>query len=227
MKKIFIILMLISSFYLNAMPSNDNPSNKISIPNNWEEILLQDLQNNPTSINQNSNNLEKITSSLSNIPDKISILADKVNKTFNFVADHIDTLLTKRGAIKTLLILGPLFTLYCHFFSAEPVMELIKKIVSSSSYGASKIASYAAEGFNENQKDINTAISKISDEYGMLEGRQNVMTEIGKLNGLFQSIWDYPFSTMALISSKGINMAATLGVPFASGVLFNKFMKIK
>ncbi len=220
----FLILTLFSCLFLNLIPASYNSSNHnsiddIFIPNDLSQISLKDLQY------QNSNNVQAVLSTMSVVPEKLLKLSEKVNSAFNFIANRIDTILTKKGVIKTLIILGPLFTLYCYFFSPEPVMALINKIISSAAYGASKIASYTVDGFTENQADIDIAINKISDEYGMIEGRRIVMTEIGQMHGLFQSIWEYPFSTIALLANKGTNMVLGNGVPFIAALLANNLWK--
>ena len=224
MKKMFLVLSLFSCLFLNLIPASYNSSNHnsiddIFIPNNSSQISLKDLQY------QNSNNVQAVLSTMSVVPGKLLELSEKVNTAFNFIANRIDTILTKNGAIKTLIILGPLFTLYCYFFSPEPVMALINKIISSAAYGASKIASYAVDGFTENQADIDIAINKLSDEYGMIEGRRIVMTEIGQMQSVYQAMWEYPFSTVALLTKKGMNMALSNGVPFIAAFIVNNWCK--
>lgn len=162
---------------------------------------------------------------LSDFSKKISNVPEKISATFNWVAECIDTILTKKGAIKTLLILGPLFTAYCYFFPPAPVQSLIKYIVGSAAQGASEIANSVAESINNNDGNVTQALGKITKQLGELQGVYNANQEIGHTSGFWQGMWESPFSTIGMVIGNGIEKGISLGIPFVLGLWMQKYIK--
>ena len=55
----------------------------------------------------------------------------KISAILNFVNEHIDYMLTTKGAVKTIIILSPFFMVYCYYFKSDPIQALINKIIQS------------------------------------------------------------------------------------------------
>ena len=223
MKKMFLALSLFSCLFLNLISSGNDLSNHnlddIFIPNDLSKIPLKDFQY------QDSSTSQKLLSTMSAIPKELLKVAENVNQAFNFAANRIDTILTKKGAVKTIIMLTPLFLLYCYFFPPEPIKNLISYIVGSASQGGSEIVLSTVRGIRDNDGDLKLALKEITREFGELQGLYNVNYEIGQTAGLWQGLWDAPVSTITLLTTKLINMSITAGVPCVAAIFANNWWK--
>ncbi|MBD3232048.1 hypothetical protein GF322_05335, partial [Candidatus Dependentiae bacterium] len=217
MKRSFIFFSLIYFFSsnLNSAVSalSNTDMNNILIPENLSKVSLNDCQN------SKSSNFQNITSAISLTSEKLFELSQKVNTAFNFIADRIDTILTKKGAIKTLIMFTPIFILYCYFFPPEPVKNLISHIVGSTSQGASEILSSTVEGLRNNDSELKDALKELTREVGELQGIYNINYQIGETAGLWQGLWKAPISTLTLLTNKIVNMAISNGIPAIAFIL--------
>jgi len=53
----------------------------------------------------------------------------KAYKIFTIINENIDSILTTKGAIKTLMFFSPFLGFYCYYFGSDPIQILINKIV--------------------------------------------------------------------------------------------------
>ena len=219
MKKIFLVILTFFCLFLNLISLNSNSPDIVQLPD-----MLQSATSKKGYFQEQSK-FQRLASTLSEVPEKLLKASEKINIAFNCVSDRIDMILTKKGAIKTLIILGPLFVAYCYFFPPDPVKALINRIVSSAAQGASEIVISTVKGIRNNDNDVKLALKEITRELGEFQGIYNVNYEIGQTGGLWQGLWDSPFSTIGLLTSKGIQMAMITGVPFISGILANNWLK--
>ncbi len=153
-KQIFLFLFLISFLNLTtttskAMLDSSEEKQTEEIDADVVEKLTEQLSKLGEVIQQDDSIAQSQLSRKQKVYNKLVFVASKVKNTFNWVVDHIDGILSKKGVIKTLLILGPLFTLYCVFFPPEPVKFLIAKIFSWSTQGAVEIGTSAGKGMVE------------------------------------------------------------------------------
>lgn len=223
MKKLFFVSMF---FWLSCLLLNPVSAKKHDSKN--PETLLSenliDLKSNNYLEIQDSSTFQNFLSTLSVAPEALFKTADKVSITFDWVAKRIDTILTKQGAIKTLLILGPLFTLYCYFFSPELVKALISYIVSSATNGASEIADSAVSGINESG-DVMPILNEVTQKLGEIQGNYDISYKIGQTSGLWNSMWNSPLSTITYLMGRGIEHGVGAGIPFGLGLLAQKWIK--
>ena len=223
MKKMFLVLSLFSCLFLNLNSAGYDLSNNnldhILIPNDSSKISLKDFQY------QDSNTSQKLLSTMSAIPKELLKVAENVNPAVNAIANNIDVMLTKKGAIKTLVILTPMFMLYCYFFPPDLVKNLINYIIGSTSQSASEIVISTMQGIRNNDNDIKLALKEVTREFGELQGVYNVNYEIGQTSGLWQGLWDSPVSTITLLTTKLINMSITAGVPCVAAIFANNWWK--
>ena len=223
MKKLFFVSMFfwLSCLLLNPVfsntPDTENPETLLS------ENLMDLKSNNYLEI-QNPSTFQNFISTLSIAPEALLKTADKVSATFDWVAKRIDSILTKQGAIKTLLILGPLFTIYCFFFSPEPVKALISYIVSSATNGASEIASSTVDGINESG-DVMPILNEVTQKLGEIQGNYDISYKIGQTSGLWNSMWNSPLSTITYLMGRGIEHGVGVGIPFIAGLGMQKWIK--
>jgi hypothetical protein len=211
MKKI-IFLLLISSLLLNPIAAmSADKLNQVS-------KSAQELKDKCAE----QTKLQKFVSGLS---ATTAAVPAKVKATFNWVADHIDTILTKKGAIKTLLILGPLFSVYCYFFPPAPVKALISYIVGSSTNGATEIAKQAVEALKNNKEDIKSLAIDVMQEVGSAQATIKINQEIGEMKAFGASMQREPIYTTLLGFYKAIDAGIRIGVPFILGILVQNRLK--
>ena len=213
MKKVFILIFSIILFTSNFAASNYNMQNDLT--SEYQEIdnilsLYNEKQNNQTIEIKSKTKLQVLLTKISNSPTKI-------NAAFDWVTNHLNTILTKKGAIKTLLILGPLFSIYCYFFPPEPVKYLIKKIVKSSVTGGSEILITAVNEFKENKSGVAEAITELTKINGELQGIYNINKEIGETSGFFSGFGHSFWPTTGTLVGKAISYGITVGIPFLIG----------
>ena len=223
MKKMFLALSLFSCLFLNLISSGNDLSNNnldhILIPKDLSKIPLKDFQY------QDSSTSQKLLSTMSAIPKELFKVAENVNHAVNAIANNIDIMLSKKGAIKTLVILTPMFMLYCYFFPPDLVKNLINYIIGSASQGGSEIVLSTVRGIRDNDGDLKLALKEITRELGELQGLYNVNYEIGQTAGLWQGLWDSPVSTITLLTTKLINISITAGVPCIAAIFANNWWK--
>jgi hypothetical protein len=53
----------------------------------------------------------------------------RIKATYNAINENIDYILTARGAVKTIVVLSPFLMLYCRYFDADPIQDLINYII--------------------------------------------------------------------------------------------------
>ncbi len=218
MKKI-IFLVLFSSLLLNpvaAMSESDQPAVDL------EKIskAAQDLKNK----SEQQTKLQKVVSKLSSIS---AAAPAKVKATFNWVADHIDTILTKKGAIKTLLILGPLFSIYCCIFPPAPVQALIRYIIGPSVTGGAGIATETLRVYKDNKEGIKPVVVDLPQEVGEVQATIKINQEIGELKALMNSLFSSNGGwTIGLGLYNVLNRLITAGAPFALGLFMQEAVKI-
>lgn len=147
---------------------------------------------------------------------------EKVKNSFNWVADNLDTILTKKGAIKALLILGPLFATYCYFFPPEPVKFLIRKIVGSSVSGGSEVFIEVVNALEENKDGLYDAVSKATQMTGEFQGAYEAAKEIGKSKGYFYEINSSWYDSLSMLVINTITKAIDTGIPFVLGAYTTK-----
>lgn len=169
MKKIFLIFALTGMFAnsLNSMTAekantSENIDTKIS---DQLTALNAQMEKIETLISQSG--VSKNSSQIKKTDSRISHIKEKVKNLFNFVSANIEKILTTKGAITTLLIIGQLFTAYCIFFTPEPVKALIAKITSWSTKGAVDVGASMGEGIIE----------------GATEGIKDNWWEVAKIGG--------------------------------------------
>lgn len=161
MKKLFFLFLLSISFLNLATTASksmtqDDAAEKISEEKSTDQIdtvavekLTKQFKELGKVIQKESLPTKTELTKVQTIYNKLATIAPKIKATFNYVSNNIDAILTKKGLIKTFLILGPLFTLYCAFFPPEPVKALIAIIFSYSSKGAVNIGTSASKGMVE------------------------------------------------------------------------------
>lgn len=214
MKKVIILVFSFVLFTSNfATTGNYYLQNHLT--SEYQDIddilrLYSEKQNDQANRVKSKTKLQSLLAKISNSPTKI-------NAAFDWVASHLDTILTKKGAIKTLLILGPLFSIYCYFFPPEPVKYLIKKIVKSSVTGGSEILITAVNEFEENKEGVAEAITKLTRISGELQGIYNINKEIGETSGLRSGFIHSFGDASLLLLQKIVTYGITAGIPFLLG----------
>lgn len=206
MKKIlsFFLISCFSLFQLFGMSSENNLATSAQV-----------LKEKVKELNEDQTKFQKFASGVSTVSANVQ---SKVKSTFNWVADRIDTILTKKGAIKTLLILGPLFATYCYFFPPEPVQKLIKYIVGSSTQGATEIAKTAVEALKNNKEDIKSLAIEVMQEVGSAQATIKINQEIGEMQAFWGSIFSNNFGwTFLLGVCKAVEKGIVVGIPFVLG----------
>ncbi len=203
MKNTYILIFSLILFTSIAAEGNPIDSDQISQIENTKKNNSQDA-------NKDKTKLQKILSTISSTPAKI-------NSALDWVAKHLDTILTKKGAIKTLLILGPLFTAYCYFFPPEPVKYLIRKIIGSSVSGGSEILVEIVHELEANKDGVYDALTKATKMSGELQGIYEANKEIGRTSGYFDGINNSWWSTVGMLLVNGATNLIVFGVPFALG----------
>lgn len=214
MKKIlsFFLISCFSLFQLFGMTAKNNLEHSARVLKEKVEDFKID-----------QTKFQKFASGLSTVSANVQ---SKVKATFNWVADRIDTILTKKGAIKTLLILGPLFATYCYFFPPEPVQKLIKYIVGSSTQGATEIAKTAVEALKNNKEDIRSLVVDVMQEVGSAQSTIKINQEIGEMQAFFNSLFSLNGGwTIGLGLYKVVDAGIKLGVPFVLGLLVQNRLK--
>ena len=170
---------------------------------------------------------QKFVAKLSVASDKFSNASEKINTAFSWVADRIDTILTKKGAIKILLILGPLFATYCYFFPPAPVQALINKIVGFTTEGGTNVAQATLEGLRNNKEDIKALVTDIMQEVGDIQATVKINQEIGEMQAFFNSMYKHFGWTSLLGVCKAVEKGIVAGIPFALGILFQSRYGLK
>ena len=225
MKKNILIISLFSYFFFNPVVANNNSLNQDSVnyimiaDGDLPESVLKDLQA------QNSSTWQKLFTTMSVAPKELLKIAENVNQAVNAIANNIDVMLTKKGAIKTLVVSTPIFMLYCYFFPPHLVKNLINYIIGSTSQSASEIVISTMQGIRDNDNDIKLALKEVTREFGELQGIYNINYEIGETAGLWQGLWDSPVSTITLLTTRFVNMAMSSGVPFMAALVANNYLK--
>ena len=69
---------------------------------------------------------------LSKTDNRVTRVKCMLISTYHVVNNCIDYVLTVKGATKTLILLTPFFYLYCQYFDASPINDLINRILRSS-----------------------------------------------------------------------------------------------
>ncbi len=162
MKKFFLILLFtgILTNSLNSMIQEKPKTTELAIDTKISDqltLLSTQMKKLETLVSQT--NEPKNSSKIEKVNSKISALKEKVKSLFNFVATNIDNMLTQKGAISTLLILGPLFTAYCVFFNPEPVKKIIAYISAWYTKGAVGVGASIGSGV------VNGAIEGVKDNW--------------------------------------------------------------
>ena len=218
MKKVIILVFSFILFTSNfATTGNDYLQNYLTSEyQDFDDILrlYGDKQNDQANIVKRKTKLQAFLYKISNSPAKI-------NAAFDWVANHLDIILTKKGAIKTLLILGPLFSIYCYFFPPEPVNYIINKITNATTSGATNIATTvvttAIDKFKENKKEVVEVLTELTQIHGELQGIYDINRELGQANGFWSGFWDSPGDVIAMKLEKAISYGITIGIPFLIG----------
>lgn len=143
----------------------------------------------------------------------LSYTKEQTAKAFEWTSKNIDTILTKKGALKTLILLGPLFASYCYFFSPDPVEFLINKIVNATSYGAVKFANTTMDALKNNKEEIKGLVVDVMKESGEIQVTIQRNQEIGKMQATFDAIYTKPLLALTLIMYKGIELGIASGIP--------------
>ena len=208
MKKMFLIFSIFS-LLLNPL------SAMLDLPNPIEL----------TTQNKDQTKFQKLLSKLSVVQEKLSNAPEKVKTLFNWTSNQLDTILTKKGVIKTLLILGPLFTTYCYFFPPEIIATIITKFTGAATKGASDIANATINGLKNNKDEIKSLAKEIMKEVGEMQTTANLNQEIGQMQATWNALYENPLATTSLLAFKGIEKLWFAGIPFALGLLTRNMLK--
>ena len=125
---------------------------------------------------------------------------DKVYKVFNYIAENIELLISRKGIIKALLIIIPICCAYSYFFSFGPIEALLNK--------------------------ISLMVLKASEGVGKVQGARGFGYQIGQSEALLTSFYEYPWKVMRYIFIGGFRNSIVFGIPLLSGLMCKNFFKL-
>lgn len=180
MKKLFYSLILVVFFLNNCLAMQSQPLTKTpeeSMKKVENNIDMKKFSEQVTFINSQIKNLQEALKSKdqTKIKQAYSILSEakeQVKNLCNFATKNIDSLLPKNGTIKTLLILGTLFTAARLLLTSEQVEKPIEYISST---------------ITKSTVDVGTSIGTgVVD--GLIEGTKDNWWELLKIGGIASAI---------------------------------------
>lgn len=138
----------------------------------------------------------------------------------------MDGVLTKKGAIKTSLLLGLTFSIYCYFFSPDLINNLIIKISSASAQGAASVASGTTKGlltglgkgikenkdtlkniFEENKNEIKELIVDLTYETELIKKEAEANALAAGRNSWMSSSWSNSLTNVLNAAAAGISFS--------------------
>ncbi len=171
MKKIFLMFCILGFTQNITCQKTDSLDPK-------EEITQEQEINHTKNISENPGYIKKTFSKLKEL----------VSKAPEKIDSFLDTILTKKGALKTLLIVGIPVTIYCYYFPPEILDQILMKISSAAAKGASYVASGTTkgllvgigQGIKENKEELKNIFEKNKDEIKSLINGLTYETELIK-----------------------------------------------
>lgn len=174
--------------------------------------------------------IQEKLSTVSKISEKLSPLPGKISATFDWLSARLDTILTKKGAVKTAFLLGPIIATYCYFFPPELLKYIVELMVSATAKGAATISNAAAKGllsgvgqglkdnkeelktlFSENKKEIKEFLNEVAYEASKIQAEAQINAEYAKA-GAYISSWSL-FGQSFILTATG-SLGAGLAILF-------------
>ena len=153
MKKIAFSIILLSFVSFGLIQCKKNPI----VAKDISQQSLDELKNKMSELKnmfkkaeaeKTKNPTKKISEKIQyQILDKIKNISHFLFEQFKFVADKSDKIISKKFFIATVLIVAPLFSIYCKFFDPNFIKKIIEKISAIITRRAGDAGASATKGF--------------------------------------------------------------------------------
>lgn len=152
-----------------------------------------------------------------------NLLLDRFNAGLEKLSKNLDSMLTRNGMVKTLIVTIPFLTLYAYLFPPEPVGELLGRIFNYSVSSVSRVGINLFKTATENTQDLEVLISAL----GEFEGKYQLSKQIGSTEAFWSMLYEKPLSSLSLLLSSATDKIWNAGIPFLSVILANKLLKVQ
>jgi hypothetical protein len=150
-------------------------------------------------------------------------LLEKFDRGLNKLSSKLDGMLSKKGALKTLIVTFPFISLYAYLFPPEPIMDILGRIINHGIDSASEAGAHLALKMFNNTDNLEVLVTSL----GEIEAKYNLSKQIGEKEAFWEMLLEKPLGSLTLMASSLSEKVWNNGLPFLSVIAANKLFNVQ